>query len=324
VPFTGGLSPSPERTGGGDAGDPAPRLQRIFESIATRRGPAFDQTEESAVGAEIAAYARAIDSDVYGANERFANEMNPATATVAGLLPRWEKVFGAQPQPGDSETVRQQRVVAAAAKFAMTNGLQGINDAISALLGPLFLGLTLVTPSNAITWWPGLQDIRAKITSITGNQVTIQGLVGVPVNAAGKKITVSNASTPANNGTFLIQSVVSASSVVYINASGVAPDYGVLGTIGAPLVHWQLINQQQPFTSSVLSIFAELSYTIVPGYVGPTGTANGAFYAKANSMNPVLDWLIPADHVFGWYVASSHGGIGFYLDEPDLDLEAFD
>src|SRR5271166_6036405 len=117
MPFTGGYSPSPERTGGGDGTSAAPTLQRVFESIAAARGPLYDQTTGSVVGAENIALARAITFDLYGANRRFANEMNPAYATAAGLLPRWEAILAQPPQPGDTEKVRQIRCAAALARF---------------------------------------------------------------------------------------------------------------------------------------------------------------------------------------------------------------
>lgn len=325
MPFSGGYSPQPERTGGGDAGSRVPRLQRIFESIAARRGKAFDQTDTSIVGAENLALAKAIDADLYGANERFANEMNPVTSTVDGLLPRWEKIFGAKSIPGDTQTVRQARVGAAAARFGTLNNTQGIIDAVTAVLGPLFAGLTLITPTEANTWWPGLAGSAGKVTAVSGNQVTVAGLAGVPSDASGKQIIVGNAASAGNAGTFPIQSRVSATSVVIINnGSPVSPDYGAGGSSGSPTIVWQLVNHVQPWTSTLEHILVEVNPTAVPGYVNADGTMNGAFFAAVNAINPVLDWLLPADMTFAWYVESSHGGPGWYLDEQNLDLEIFD
>ena len=113
MPFTGGDSPSPERYGGGDAGEAAPRLRRIIESIQARRGEAFTTDDDAIVAAENMMVARMIDQDVYGANERFANEMNPVHSTSSGLLPRWETVFSVPPRAGDPDGVRQARLAAA-------------------------------------------------------------------------------------------------------------------------------------------------------------------------------------------------------------------
>jgi len=324
MPFTGGFSPSPERTGGGDAGSAIPRLQRIFESIAARRGKAFDPTDESIVGAENMAYARAIESDLFGANERFANEMNPVNSTVGGLLPRWEKIFGVPPVPGDTQSARQARVATAAAKSAATNDMTGIAAAISPVLGALFSQLVLITPAQANTWWPGLGGTTAKITGVSGNLVTVAFLANVPTDAPGKQITLSNVATPGNAGTYPIQSRVSASSLVLVNNGSPATDNGVGGSSGAPTIHWSLTNQLSPWTSTIARILVEVNPLAVPGYTNPDGTLNGAFFQAVNAINPILDWLLPADHTFDWFVESSHGAIGFYLDEPNLDLEAFD
>lgn len=64
----------------------------------------------------------------------------------------------------------------------------------------------------------------ASITSVTSGIVTITGLANMTANAVGKNIKISGAATVANNGSFLITSFISASSVTYVNASAVAPD----------------------------------------------------------------------------------------------------
>jgi hypothetical protein len=54
--------------------------------------------------------------------------------------------------------------------------------------------------------------------------VTMTGLSNMQVSAVGTPITISGAATAANNGTFIIQSVPSSSSVTFFNDSAVAPD----------------------------------------------------------------------------------------------------
>ena len=325
MPFTGGLSPSPERTGGGVAGSAYPSVQRIFESIAARRGNAFDQTTTSIVGAENLAYARSIDADLYGANVRFANEMNPVTSTVAGLLPRWEKIFGVFMRPGDTEPVRQQRVAAKVALLGQLNNSQGIIDALTNALGKLFVGLTLITPSEATTWWPGYGGTAAKVTAVSGTLVTVAGLTSVPTSAPNKNLVVSNANNAGNNGTFLVKNYISPTSVQILNlGSPVSPDYGVGGSSGSPTIVWSMPNPASPWTSTIEHLLVLVNPNAVPGYVNSDGTVNGAFYAAVNEVNVVLDLLAPADHTFDWYVDDSLGGIGFKLDEQNLDIEAMD
>jgi hypothetical protein len=313
------------RTGGGDAGSAAPLLQRVFESIAAARGKPFDQTLQSAVGAENMALARAITFDLYGANVRFANEMSPATATVDGLLPRWEKILGQPPLPGDAQQVRQARCAAALARFGVPNTAQPITDALTAVLGPLFVGLTLFTPANALVWWPGYGGSAAYVASVSGNQVTIAGLTAVPVAAPGKQLVMGNAINAGNDGSFLIQSRVSPTSVVVINnGSPVATDYGIGGVPAAPTIAWTMPNPVSPFMSTVAHVDVLVNPAAVAGYLNQDGTLNGKFFAAVNASNPVLDIMLPADCTFDWYILGQGGATGWLLDQPNLDLLTFD
>lgn len=325
MPFTGGYSPSPERTGGGDGTSNAPLLQRVFESLAAARGEPYDQGLLTAVGAENMALARAIAFDLFGANQRYSNQVNPAYATAAGLLPRWEAILNQPPQPGDTEAVRAARCAAAIGRFGRTNSSQPVIDALTATLGGLFVGLTLFTPSNALVWWPGYGGSSAAVLNVTGNQVIVSNLANVPSAAPGAYLTIANAAHSGNDGTFLVQSRTSTSEVVIINnGTPVAFDYGIGGSPSGAKIAWTMPNPATPFLSTVAHVDVLVNPTAVPGYVNPDGTLNGAFFAAVNLMNPLLDLLLPADVTFDWYVYNSHGGSGFYLDEPNLDLEIFD
>jgi hypothetical protein len=323
MPFVGGHSPFPERTGGGDAGNSVPRLQRIIETLEAARGKPFDATQSTLVGAENMAYAVAIDQDGYGANERFACEMNPATSTVLGLLPRWETIFNTPPLYGDSQAVRQGRVKAAMLRFTQENNSLGTTNALTALFGALFTSLTLTTPGEANTWWPGLFGNTGKITGALGNIYTFQNLASVPTDAPGNLIKITNSAT--NNGTYPIKNWVLSTEVTFVNASlGTSPDYGIGGTSGAPTLGWTLINPRRPFTSTLAHLLALLNPSAVAGMLNADGTLAAKFFAVANQLNTVLDLLSPADETFDWYVNSSHGAIGWYLDEQNLDVLAFD
>jgi hypothetical protein len=318
MPFTGGYSPQPERYGGGDAGSNVPLLQRIVESLAAARGKTYSQALTTAVGVENMALARAIAFDLYGANVRAANEMNPATATVSGLLPRWEAILAAPPLPGDAQPVRQARCMAKLLRFGYPNNMQPVADATKAVLGPLFVAMVYIRPDQATVWWPGLMGTGATVTGIAGNLVTIGGLSKVPSNAPGNLFVASGSVNPGNNGTFAVQSRVSSSSIVIANnGTPISPDSG-LG--------WALVNPVTPFTSSVAHVLVSVNPTAVPGYVNLDGTFNAKFYQTMNLMNPVLDWLLPSDVTFDWFVGNSHThGVGFYLDDPNnLDGEVFD
>jgi hypothetical protein len=336
MPFTGGFSPSPERYGGGDGSTDAPTLQRVFESIAAARGEAYDQTVASFVGAENMAFARAITFDLFGANVRFANEMNPATATVQGNLPRWERILGQPPMPGDPQPVRQARCAAALLRFGIGNATQAVSDIVQPILGPLFVGLTLFSPSGANTWWAGLGGGVAGapsypfyppcyVASVSGSLVTVAGLSSAPSNLANATLTLGNCNNPDNDGTYPIHSRVSTSSVVIVNHFGPSgPDYGGGGSSGSPTVSWSMASAATPFMSSVSQVDVLVNPKAVAGYVNANGTLNGKFFALANQVNPVLDQILPADVNYTWYINSSGGTIGFVLDDPNnLDCEAF-
>lgn len=67
---------------------------------------------------------------------------------------------------------------------------------------------------------PGQLGSSAILSSATYGLVTLNGLTGMSLNSVGRFITLSGAAVPGNNGTFLITSYISASSVNIINASG--------------------------------------------------------------------------------------------------------
>src|SRR5215467_7713398 len=63
-----------------------------------------------------------------------------------------------------------------------------------------------------------------------GANGAITGLTGFTANSVGNFLTLSGAATPANNGTFLIIAVASATAVTISNPSGAAGDSGVTWT----------------------------------------------------------------------------------------------
>lgn len=78
--------------------------------------------------------------------------------------------------------------------------------------------------SGSIRWEQYNSGNVASITTVLGGIVTITGLQNMTANSVGNFITISGAATGANNGTFLITAFLSATSVSYANAAGVAPD----------------------------------------------------------------------------------------------------
>lgn len=153
MPFCGGQTPGPWRCGGG-----TPRLTRIIESLQAARGPLFTTNPATVVGVENNAIARVLDRDNYGTNERMANSFLPSMATDLhghGTLRRWEAIFGIVASPKADEPTRRAAVSAAWTRIFAHNNPQGIADALTPILGPLFVGIVNTDPATgAVSWWP--------------------------------------------------------------------------------------------------------------------------------------------------------------------------
>jgi hypothetical protein len=75
----------------------------------------------------------------------------------------------------------------------------------------------------------------ATVSAFASNVQTLTGLANLTAGVVGQYITISNAATGGNNGTFLVVSFVSSSSVTVYNTTGTSSDANS-GTI-----HWTLI-----------------------------------------------------------------------------------
>jgi hypothetical protein len=78
--------------------------------------------------------------------------------------------------------------------------------------------------TGSLIWEQYNAGIAASIGTVVLGIVTITGLQNMTANSVGGFITISGAASAANNGTFLITEFVSATSVKYANAAGVAAD----------------------------------------------------------------------------------------------------
>lgn len=70
----------------------------------------------------------------------------------------------------------------------------------------------------------GVSGTAAVISSKVSTTVTITGLTGMTANSVGRFLTFTGAASAGNNGTFIIASFISASSVTITNSAGVAGD----------------------------------------------------------------------------------------------------
>jgi hypothetical protein len=285
----------------------------VLEAMQSARGSAYSTSQNSAVYVENAGLARIIDRDVYGANERLAAQFTPTGMTVAGLLPRWEKILGIVSNPATPEATRRARVAQTWARIGQTNDDQPIRDALSAALGPVFVGIVYASGANVLEWWPGNFGLGG-ITAFSTPLVTLTTSTGPAPQTAwyGQSITIANAVNASNNGTFTIVAGSPPSTVQWNNAAAVSPDAGS----GAG-IQWSITNAV-PWSSNVAHIQIQVQ---VPG-----GWSESQFQAAIGNVFPVLDSIMPAWATWDWWrVDSVHGTKGFYLDSPhNLDNDIFD
>lgn len=168
--FTGGLSPSPERTGGG-----APRLRRIIEALGAQLGSAFDTTSTSNVYAEMQAYGRAIN-EAWGNGVRLANQWDPLRVT--DFMGRWEAILGLTPAPTDLDTVRRARIAASLVRIGRANTFQAVVDAITAAVGStVFVSITHTSSSGAVVVTPSGWPVGVQLSGVTWYSTTAHVLV---------------------------------------------------------------------------------------------------------------------------------------------------
>jgi hypothetical protein len=322
--FTGGFSPSPARFGSGDLASKANLLERVFQSIAAGRGSAYDQTTASIVGTENMALARAIVYDAWGANQRLANGFIPATMTAgSGMLQRWEKIYAVPPNPGDPEPVRRARVAAAAAKIGIANSLQPMVDALTAALGPVYVGVVHQTYQTSASYINGIGRITAAGT--TPPTVTF---TGTPTSAGQLLIAVTTGGALGtarfkwsnNNGlSYQATGVLTAAGVV-LGTTGITANFAS-GTYATNNIYTGMVLPLTPWLSTLAHVLVQVSYATA-GYHNVDGSPNGLFYQTVASVNTILDEMLPAWTTFDFFVNSSLGTASFRLDDAhNLDLE---
>lgn len=135
----------------------------------------------------------------------------------------------------------------------------------------------------------GQTGAAASITSIASGIITMTGLTGMTVQSVGRFLEVWGASTPANNGTFLIVEFVSATSVKYSNSVGVAPD------ANNPNISWQerspyTLEDDVNFSRTDRALIKGVSHTAaIPTYERPTAVGTPVPTNLANIANKTTD-----------------------------------
>ncbi len=142
-----GRNPFPRRFGGGRH-----TVEIIHEAMLDQLEPGWDKSEDTENYAELYAHALAVTM-IWALNARLAGRMIPAR--MIETLPTWEAACTLRPEPGDTLITRRARV-AAKMRGLVGNAIVDINAALVALVGSNFLGLVAATPSQDVTYWPGI------------------------------------------------------------------------------------------------------------------------------------------------------------------------
>ena len=103
--------------------------------------------------------------------------------------------------------------------------------------------------------------------AIIGAAGAISGLTGMTANSVGNFITFAGATTPANNGTFLVIAFTSATEVTISNPAGVAGDTGVTWTERATYCLNDDLNFQRTDRANIKGVAFDAA---LPTYERPT------------------------------------------------------
>jgi len=290
---TGGFYPGPSRTGGA-----YPLVRRVLESLQSGRGTPWSTQPGTAVYAENMALARCIAWDVHEASDRMANQFIPSKLMSAGLLARWEVIFGIYPLATDTDTIRKARVMAAWARIGTTNWVQPVTDALTSAMGSFFVGITTTPPSSAVIQWP--------LGCIAGSGLGSGSPLPGTATVSGTGVTFNRVQTLAA-GTLLIFS--GQPTVVYTLAAAVVGASSGSLTTSSPFATAQTVTVTPP-----LPWYSTVRYLAIQVQV-PAGSTLAQLYAAISIVNPLLDAVLPSDVTWSWYgVDTTQGVRGFYLD----------
>lgn len=135
----------------------------------------------------------------------------------------------------------------------------------------------------------GQTGAAANVTSFSLGVSTITGLTGMTANSVGNFLTVSGAASPGNNGTFLIITFVSASSVTISNPTGVAPDANN-GSIVWTERRAYCLNDDLDFERTDRAAIKGVAYdAAIPTYQRPTAVGTNVFANLSNIAGKTTD-----------------------------------
>lgn len=136
---------------------------------------------------------------------------------------------------------------------------------------------------------PGQVGSTAAVTTINVDDVTITGLTGMTPQDVGNFINFTGANSSGNNGTFLIDTYISATSVTIVNPTAVAPDANNGSIVWVEHFPYSLEDDLNYERTDRTSIKGVPYYQPVPSYTRPTNTGANVSVNLSNIAGKTTD-----------------------------------
>lgn len=135
----------------------------------------------------------------------------------------------------------------------------------------------------------GQTGSTASITTVAAGDATLTGLTGMTVASVGHFLTISGAANSGNNGTFLIDSFISSSSVTVSNPNAVASDPNN-GSIGWAERNPYSLQDDLNFERTDRAAIKGVAYSApIPTYQRPTAVGTDVFANLSNIATKTTD-----------------------------------
>ncbi len=124
----------------------------IHQTLLDALAPGWDVSvgTEAWIDARVDALAVTL---IWQVNRRVANQGKPLR--MLDVLPDWEQAASLVVLKSDTDVARRRRL-AAKLRAIVNNAIQDIEDVCRTHLGTNFVELMVVDPTDAITYWPGV------------------------------------------------------------------------------------------------------------------------------------------------------------------------
>lgn len=153
-----------------------------------------------------------------------------------------------------------------------SNRLNSLDQALD-IAGSLSQNSTMVQanePTGLGQLVSGQAGSAASVTTINLTDVTITGLTGMTLQDVGNFLSISGASSSGNNGVFLIDTFISATSVTIVNPNAVAPDANNGALVWQEYLPYSLQDDLNYERTDRTDIKGVPYYSPVPTYQRPT------------------------------------------------------